>query len=37
MSYCGKQDFEVGNDIKDLFRDYKNNLDMLFIYLSTYF
>ena len=29
--------FKVGDDIKDLFKNYKNNLDMLFTYLSTYF
>ena len=29
--------FKVGDDIKDLFKNYKDNLDMLFTYLSTYF
>ena len=29
--------FKVGDDIKDLFKNYKNSLDMLFTYLSTYF
>ena len=29
--------FKVGDDIKDLFRNYKDNLDMLFTYLSTYY
>ena len=29
--------FKVGNDIKDLFKNYKDNLNMLFTYLSTYF
>jgi len=29
--------FKVGDDVKDLFKNYKNNLDMLFTYLSTYF
>lgn len=29
--------FKVGDDIKDLFKNYKNNLDMLFTYLSTFF
>jgi len=28
--------FKVGDDIKDLFKNYKDNLDMLFTYLSTY-
>ena len=27
----------MGDDIKDLFKNYKDNLDMLFAYLSTYF
>ena len=27
--------FKVGDDIKDLFKNYKDNLDMLFTYLST--
>ena len=29
--------FKVGDDVKDLFKNYKDNLDMLFTYLSTYF
>ena len=29
--------FKVGDDIKDLFKNYKDNLDMLFTYLSTYY
>ena len=29
--------FKVGDDIKELFKNYKDNLDMLFTYLSTYF
>ena len=29
--------FKVGDDIKALFKNYKDNLDMLFTYLSTYF
>mgnify|MGYP002854419525 CR=1 FL=1 len=29
--------FKVGDDIKDLFRNYKDNLDMLFTYLSTFY
>ena len=29
--------FKVGDDIKDLFKNYKDNLDMLFIYLSTFY
>lgn len=29
--------FKVGDDIKDLFKNYKNNLDLLFTYLSTFF
>lgn len=29
--------FKVGDDIKDLFKNYKDNLDMLFTYPSTYF
>ena len=29
--------FKVGNDVKDLFKNYKDNLDMLFTYLSTFF
>ena len=29
--------FKVGDDVKDLVRNYKDNLDMLFTYLSTYF
>lgn len=29
--------FKVGDDIKDLFRHYKDNLDMLFTYLSTFY
>ena len=29
--------FKVGDDIKDLFKNYKDNLDMLFTYLITYF
>lgn len=29
--------FKVGDDIKDLFKNYKDNLDMLFTYLSTFY
>ena len=29
--------FKVGDDIKDLFKNYKGNLDMLFTYLSTFY
>ncbi len=29
--------FKVGEDIKDLFKNYKDNLDMLFTYLSTFY
>lgn len=29
--------FKVSDDIKDLFKNYKDNLDMLFTYLSTYY
>ena len=29
--------FKVGDDVKDLFKNYKDNLDMLFTYLSTYY
>ena len=29
--------FKVGDDIKNLFKNYKDNLDMLFTYLSTFF
>ena len=29
--------FKVGDDIKDLFKNYRDNLDMLFIYLSTFY
>lgn len=29
--------FKVGDDIKSLFKNYKNNLDMLFTYLSTFY
>ena len=29
--------FKVGDDIKDLFKNYKDNLDMLFTYLTTYY
>lgn len=36
-SYIFIDFFKVGDDIKDLFKNYKNNLDMLFTYLSTYF
>ena len=36
-SYIFIDFFKVGDDIKDLFKNYKDNLDMLFTYLSTYF
>ena len=29
--------FKAGDDIKNLFRNYKDNLDMLFTYLSTFY
>lgn len=29
--------FKVGDDIKDLFKNYKDNLDMLFTYISTFY
>ena len=29
--------FKVGDDIKDLFKNYKDNLDMLFTYLTTFY
>ncbi len=29
--------FKVGEDIKELFKNYKDNLDMLFTYLSTFY
>ena len=29
--------FKVGDDIKDLFKNYRGNLDMLFTYLSTFY
>ena len=29
--------FKVGDDVKDLFKNYRDNLDMLFTYLSTYY
>ena len=29
--------FKAGDDIKDLFKNYKDNLDMLFTYISTFY